>query len=112
MRCSRLALPQLHIPMVFGAFYCFASVRVIYSFKRQYSCNNYTLFVTFGIAVNIFVRMCGINVHGHTCNEYSGLAYNPGMTPCPIPSQCIGWRGLGPPFSWRKAPETCNLLWC
>jgi hypothetical protein len=42
----------------YGAFRYFASVRVVYSFDRQYSWNNYTLFVTFGIIVNTFVCMC------------------------------------------------------
>jgi hypothetical protein len=32
-----------------------------------------TLFVAFDITVNIFVCMCGINVVGHTCHEYSVL---------------------------------------
>jgi hypothetical protein len=29
MKSSRLALPWLHIPVDYGAFHCFASVRVI-----------------------------------------------------------------------------------
>jgi hypothetical protein len=38
--------------------------------KDIYSCDNYTLFMAFDITVNTFVRMCGINVPGHTCDEY------------------------------------------
>jgi hypothetical protein len=48
----------LYIHVDYGAFRYFASVRVVYSFDRQYSSNNYTLFVTFGIIVNTFVCMC------------------------------------------------------
>jgi hypothetical protein len=35
--------------------------------------------MTFGITVNTFVRMCGINVLGHICNEYSVLVSKPGL---------------------------------
>jgi hypothetical protein len=48
----------------------FAVARVILSMKDIYSCDNYTLFMTFDITVNTFLRMCGINVPGHTCDEY------------------------------------------
>jgi hypothetical protein len=34
----------------------------------NYLCNNYTLFVVFGITMNTFVRMRGINVPRHTCD--------------------------------------------
>jgi hypothetical protein len=29
--------------------------------------------MTFGIIVNIFIRMCGINIPEHTYDEYSDL---------------------------------------
>jgi hypothetical protein len=30
--------------------------------------------------VNTFIRMCGINVPGHTCDEFSVLVAKPSMT--------------------------------
>jgi hypothetical protein len=39
--------------------FCFRE-RVILSFEIHYLCNNYILFMTFGVTVNTFVRMCGI----------------------------------------------------
>jgi hypothetical protein len=67
-------LLRLHVPIDYGAFHYFASVRVILSFERHYLCNNYTLFMTFGITVNTFVHMCEINVPWQICDEYSVLA--------------------------------------
>jgi hypothetical protein len=60
-RSSRLALPLLHILVDYGAFRCSASMREPFSLLKDYLCNNYTLFMTFGITVNTFVCMCGIN---------------------------------------------------
>jgi hypothetical protein len=70
MMSSGLALHRLHIPMDYGVFRYFAFMRVIYSFERQYSYNNYTLFVTFDITVNNFVCMSRINIPRDTCDEY------------------------------------------
>jgi hypothetical protein len=53
MRSSKF-LPQLLIPVDYGAFLYSTSVRESFSLWRHYLCNNYTLFVTFGNSVNIF----------------------------------------------------------
>jgi hypothetical protein len=61
-------------PVVYDAF-CFSTfTRVSLVFEDIIYIIIYTLFVTFGYLGTVFVRMCGINVHGHTCDEYSILA--------------------------------------
>jgi hypothetical protein len=79
-RSSTLALPQLLIPVDYGAFRYFSFVRVIYYFVRQCSCNNKYFIVTFGITVNSYVCMCGNIVAGHTCDEYLVLVSKPGIS--------------------------------
>jgi hypothetical protein len=44
-----------------------------------YLCNNYILFMTFSYLWTLYVRVCGINDHGHTCDEYLVLFTKLGM---------------------------------
>jgi hypothetical protein len=45
--------------------------------------------VTFGITVNTYVRMCGIIIPRHTCDEYPVLVSKSGMTNSPTSNGLI-----------------------
>jgi hypothetical protein len=50
---------------------CFHENRLV-SCKTIFMYNN-TIFITFGITLNTYVRMCGNIIPRHTCDEYSIL---------------------------------------
>jgi hypothetical protein len=54
--------------------------RVTLVSDRQYLFNRYTLFMTFGYLWTLYVRVCGINDPGHTCDEYMVLVPKLSMT--------------------------------
>jgi hypothetical protein len=80
MSSSRLALPELHFPVDYGASCYFAFMRVIYSFVRQYLSNNkYFICDIWHVVITIFVHVYGNIVPGHTYDEYSILVSKSGM---------------------------------
>jgi hypothetical protein len=53
-------LPWLQISMDYGGFCCFAFIRVVKSFVRQYLCNHkYSICDIWHVVITITVRMCG-----------------------------------------------------
>jgi hypothetical protein len=57
-------------------------VRVALASDGYYLCNDYTLFVTFGYLLKLYIHVCEINDHVHTFDEYLVLLTKSGMTPC------------------------------
>jgi hypothetical protein len=62
--------------------FCFTRADLVSN--EQYLCNNYTLSVIVGYLWMLYVYACGINDHGHTCDEYLVLFAKSGMTSTPV----------------------------
>jgi hypothetical protein len=86
-RSSRLALLRLLFLWCYGLFHYSFSQESHLSPLRHYLCNKYTLFVTFGYLWTLYVRMCGINDPGHTCDDYLVLLVKSGMIEV-VPEPC------------------------
>jgi hypothetical protein len=73
MRSSMLCAAQLPFLWCYRVFHCSTSQESQLSLYKHYLCNKYTLFMTFGYLWTLYVRVCGINDPGHSCDEYFGL---------------------------------------
>jgi hypothetical protein len=78
--------------------FCFARVALVSD--RHYLCNKYILFVTFVYLRTLYIRVCGINDHGHTYDEYLVLLAKSSMTEVLLGTEQT------PPASAAVAPHT------